>query len=323
MLFFGRNKDTNCEYYHTDEKVQKKIKTKYEFEILDNNKMEKLQEKNTEKIKQVNFLSYKNIECYYEKTETLLDYTDFYICENDRGKVIFCFIDFKLLMIIEVYESYMYINYTFIHRGKITYLFDYFSTFDDFVDYINFLCKEMNLEIKTIKLYGGYINCNKDQVNYYYKGGTFCFEIFYYLKYNKENSYYLNSQYIKPNFELSEYRKLYNYKLSDVIQRIDKNGRYTELFYLHTEYLKNGGKNNVIDFYLFLVSECCYFIQAFERTIIEFIEDRKLKIDLNIFKKLVYTIDFEGYCAKRKTKQSRLIGINEKHKERKKEKMKK
>lgn len=300
------NKDTNCEYYHTDEKVQKKIKTKYEFEIVENNKIEKLQEKNTEKITQENYLIYKNIECYYEKSETLSDYTDFYVCENDKGIVIFCFIDFKLLMIIEIYGSYMYINYTFIYKGKITYLFDYFTTFDDFVDYINFLCKKLNVEIKTIKLYGGYINCNKDQINYYYKGGVFCFEIFYYLKYNKENSYYLNSQFIKPNYELSEYRKLYNYKLTDIVQRIDKNGRYSELYYLHSEYLKNGGKNNVIDFYLYLVSECCYFIQALQTTLIDYIEDRKIKFDTNIFNKLVYTIDFEGYNQKRKIRQNRI-----------------
>lgn len=301
------NKDTNCEYYHTDQKVQKKIKTKYEFEIVEKYKVEKLQEKNTSpKIKQENYLFYKNIECYYEKSETLSDYSDFYVCENDKGIVIFCFIDFKLLMIIEVYGSYMYINYTFIYKGKITYIFDYFSTFEEFTEYINFLCDRLKLDIKTIKLYGGYINCNKDQINYYYKGGVFCFEIFYYLKFNKENSYYLNSQYIKPNFELSEFRKLYNYKLSDIIQRVDKNGRYTELFYLHTEYLKNGGKNNVIDFYLFLVDNCCYFVDALKNTVVEYIEDRKINFDLSIFKKLVYTIELSEYNKKQKTKQNRL-----------------
>lgn len=301
------NKDTNCEYYHTDQKVQKKIKTKYEFEIVEKYKVKKLQEKNTSpKFKQENYLIYKNIECYYEKSVTLSDYSDFYVCENDKGIVIFCFIDFKLLMIIEVYGSYMYINYTFIYKGKITYIFDYFSTFEEFAEYINFLCDQLKLDIKTIKLYGGYINCNKDQINYYYKGGVFCFEIFYYLKFNKENSYYLNSQYIKPNFELSEFRKLYNYKLSDIIQRVDKNGRYTELFYLHTEYLKNGGKNNVIDFYLFLVDNCCYFIDALKNTVIEYIEDRKINFDLSIFKKLVYTIELSEYNKKQKTKQNRL-----------------
>ena len=294
------NKDTNCEYYHTDPKVQKKIKTKYEFEIVDNYKLEKLSEK--DEIKPDNYLIYKDIECYFEKSETLSDYTDFYIYEHNNGNVVFCFIGFKLLMIIEIYDNNMFINYTFIEKGKTTYIFDYFNTFDDFTNYIEFLIDKMKLNIKTIKLYGGYINCNREQIDYYYKGGVYCFEIYYYLKYNKENSYYLNSQYIKPNFELSEFKKLYNYKISDVIQEIDRNGRYTELYYLYTKYLKNNGKNNIIDFYLYLVENCCYFIAQLRQTVIEYIEDRHIKFNTDIFKKLVYTIEYSDYIKKRQLK---------------------
>lgn len=294
------NKDTNCEYYHTDPKVQKKIKTKYEFEIVDNYKIEKLNER--DETKPDNYFVYKNIECYVEKSETLSDYTDFYIYEHDKGNVIFCFVGFKLLMIIEIYDNNMFINYTFIEKGKTTYIFDYFNTFDDFIDYIEFLTSKMNFNIKTIKLFGGYINCNREQIEYYYKGGVYCFEIYYYLKYNKENSYYLNSQYIKPNFELSEFKKLYNYKISDVIQEIDRNGRYTELYYLYTKYLKNNGKNNIIDFYLYLVENCCYFIAQLRQTVIEYIEDRHIKFNTDIFKKLVYTIEYSDYIKKRQLK---------------------
>lgn len=294
------NKDTNCEYYHTDPKVQKKIKTKYEFEIVDNYKLEKLSER--DETKPDNYLIYKDIECYFEKSETLSDYTDFYIYEHNNGNVVFCFIGFKLLMIIEIYDNNMFINYTFIEKGKTTYIFDYFNTFDDFTNYIEFLIDKMKLNIKTIKLYGGYINCNREQIDYYYKGGVYCFEIYYYLKYNKENSYYLNSQYIKPNFELSEFKKLYNYKISDVIQEIDRNGRYTELYYLYTKYLKNNGKNNIIDFYLYLVENCCYFIAQLRQTVIEYIEDRHIKFNTDIFKKLVYTIEYSDYIKKRQLK---------------------
>lgn len=309
------NKDTNCEYYHIDPKVQKKIKTKYEFEIVDNYKLEKLIDGSTksslgssfgrdkkDKIKPDNYLIYKDIECYIEKSETLSDYTDFYIYEHDKGNVIFCFVGFKLLMIIEIYDNNMFINYTFIEKGKTTYIFDYFNTFDDFIDYIEFLTSKMNFNVKTIKLFGGYINCNREQIEYYYKGGVYCFEIYYYLKYNKENSYCLNSQYIKPNFELSEFKKLYNYKISDVIQEIDRNGRYTELYYLYTKYLKNNGKNNIIDFYLYLVENCCYFITQLKQTIIEYIEDRHIKFNTDIFKKLVYTIEYSDYIKKRQLK---------------------
>lgn len=294
------NKDTNCEYYHTDPKVQKKIKTKYEFEIVDNYKLEKLNEK--DKIKPDNYLIYKDIECYIEKSETLSDYTDFYIYEHDKGNVIFCFVGFKLLMIIEIYDNNMFINYTFKEKGKTTYIFDYFNTFDDFIDYIEFLTSKLNFNVKTIKLFGGYINCNREQIEYYYKGGVYCFEIYYYLKYNKENSYYLNSQYIKPNFELSEFKKLYNYKISDVIQEIDRSGRYTDLYYLYTKYLRNNGKNNIIDFYLYLVENCCYFITQLKQTIIEYIEDRHIKFNTDIFKKLVYTIEYSDYIKKRQLK---------------------
>ena len=205
-------------------------------------------------------------------------------------------------MIIEIYDNNMFINYTFIEKGKTTYIFDYFNTFDDFTNYIEFLIDKMKLNIKTIKLYGGYINCNREQIDYYYKGGVYCFEIYYYLKYNKENSYYLNSQYIKPNFELSEFKKLYNYKISDVIQEIDRNGRYTELYYLYTKYLKNNGKNNIIDFYLYLVENCCYFITQLRQTVIEYIEDRHIKFNTDIFKKLVYTIEYSDYIKKRQLK---------------------
>ena len=294
------NKDTNCEYYHTDPKVQKKIKTKYEFEIVDNYTLEKLSER--DETKPDNYFVYKNIECYVEKSETLSDYTDFYIYEHNKGNVIFCFVGFKLLMIIEIYDNNMFVNYTFIENGKTTYIFDYFNTFDDFTNYIEFLVDKMKLDIKTIKLYGGYINCNREQIEYYYKGGVYCFEIYYYLKYNKENSYYLNSQYIKPNFELSEFKKLYNYKISDVIQEIDRNGRYTELYYLYTKYLKNNGKNNIIDFYLYLVENCCYFIAQLRQTVIEYIEDRHIKFNTDIFKKLVYTIEYSDYIKKRQLK---------------------
>ena len=294
------NKDTNCEYYHTDPKVQKKIKTKYEFEIVDNYKIEKLNER--DETKPDNYLIYKDIECYVEKSETLSNYTDFYIYEHNKGNVIFCFVGFKLLMIIEIYDNNMFINYTYIEKGKTTYIFDYFNTFDDFIDYIEFLTSKMNFNIKTIKLFGGYINWNREQIEYYYKGGVYCFEIYYYLKYNKENSYYLNSQYIKPNFELSEFKKLYNYKISDVIQEIDRNGRYTELYYLYTKYLKNNGKNNIIDFYLYLVENCCYFIAQLRQTVIEYIEDRHIKFNTDIFKKLVYTIEYSDYIKKRQLK---------------------
>ena len=100
--------------------------------------------------------------------------------KNNNGNVVFCFIDFKLLMIIEIYDNNMFINYTFIEKGKTTYIFDYFNTFDDFTNYIEFLIDKMKLNIKTIKLYGGYINCNREQIDYYYKGGVYCFEIYYY-----------------------------------------------------------------------------------------------------------------------------------------------
>lgn len=294
------NKDNNCEYYHTDPKVQKKIKIKYEFEILNESyKVEKL----PTDIKKVsdNYFKFRNIEGYIESTNTLENYSDFYIYKNNEGKVLFCFIDYKLLMIVEVYNSIAYINFSFIYKGKLTYLFNYFNDFKDFSDFINYLNDELKLNIEKIELYGGYINCNKNQINYYYKGGTYCYEIYYYLKYGKENNFYLNSQYIVPTFDLAEFKKLYNYHITDIIQRIDNTGRYTEIYYLLNQtYLRDGGKDNIVDFYLFLVDNCCYFIDILKQMVKEYFEDRDIKIDFNIFKKLVYDIDFKSYNEKRK-----------------------
>lgn len=297
------NKDKNCEYYHTDPKVMKRVKIKYEFEIIEDKfKIDKLKtdyKKDDEKI-----LNYKDIECYVENSKALENYSDFYVYKNNEGKVLFCFVNMDLLMIIEIYNNIAYINYSFIHKGKIIYIFDHFNDFKEFSDFIDFLNDKLNLGIEKIEMYGGYINCNKNQMNYYYKGGVYCYEIYHYLKYDRGGENNFNSQFITSNFEFAEFKKLYNYAVSDIIQQYDKNGRYTEIYYLLNQtYLKNGGKDNVCDFYIYLVENCCYFIDQLKNMVKEYFENNDIKIDYNIFKKLVYDIDYLNYNKKRKLRE--------------------
>ena len=204
------------------------------------------------------------------------------------------------MAIVEIYNNTAYINYTFQDKGKISYIFEYFKSFDEFADFIDFINQKYKLNILKIDLAGGYINCNKKKsINYYYKGGIFCYEIYYYLGF-KDNSFYLNSRFIVPNIEFGEFKKLYNIKVSDVIQRIDNTGRYTEIFYLlNNIYLKQNNKDNIIDFYLYLVENCCYFIEILKSMVQEYVENREIKINMNIFKKLFFIIDYEGFKNKR------------------------
>lgn len=292
------NRDYNCDYYHTDPSVQKKIKTKYEFEIIkDDEQIKILDEKQTEIKDNFNF---REIEGYIVKSDTLYGYEDFYVYKNNDGFVLYCFNNINLLVIIEIYNNTAYINYTFQDKGKISYIFEYFKSFDEFADFIDFINQKYKLNILKIDLAGGYINCNKKKsINYYYKGGIFCYEIYYYLGF-KDNSFYLNSRFIVPNIEFGEFKKLYNIKVSDVIQRIDNTGRYTEIFYLlNNIYLKQNNKDNIIDFYLYLVENCCYFIEILKSMIQEYVENREIKINMNIFKKLFFIIDYEGFKNKR------------------------
>lgn len=296
------NRDYNCDYYHTDPNVQKKIKKKYEFEIIkDEEQMEILPEKKIENQKDNNIFIYENIESYCVKSNTLYGYEDFYVYKNNDGKVFYCFNDINILAIIEVYNNIAYINFTFQEKGKTTYIFDYFKSFDEFTDFIEFINQNYDLNILKIELAGGYINCNKKKsLNYYYKGGVFCYEIYYYLGF-KDNSFYLNSKFINPNIEFGEFKKLYNYKISDIIQKIDSSGRYTEIYYLlNSIYLKQNNKDNIIDFYLYLVENCCYFIETLKSMIQEYFNEREIKINQNIFKKLYFIIDYENYKNKRK-----------------------
>ena len=64
-------------------------------------------------------------------------------------------------------------------------------------------------------------------------------------------------------------------------------------------YLKQNNKDNIIDFYLYLVENCCYFIEILKSMVQDYVENREIKINMNIFKKLFFIIDYEGFKNKR------------------------
>lgn len=293
-------KDDNASYYHIDEDFSAKVLTRYEFTYMGNNNVHIEPRLEPTPIKDVDFMKidigetytiqekikrfvseYTNEnfqfqtkigETYYtinaETYDSTTAYRRFYAYTTNEGFSFYTFIDNYILFVIEIAESngvlLMYVNYYF----KLAAANRSNKVKDN--DFMDFLAKiGYFFGVQNIIIYSDYSSCdisglNEDDKKIDYYGGNYCIDFYNYI--NKKEKRFKNNNTdipeIIPQFSYYELDRLRVTEPSVILNRGDRD----EVYQIYKQiYIKtvDKTKNNIADFYLWLVKNYCVYLDYF------------------------------------------------------------
>lgn len=320
-------KDHDCIYYHTDINFSSKVKTKYEFDWVSNEKPIFKRKKTASQQYNVNFLSLerkfelslidkiKQFENYYvnemnqfcvtigEKEITIVSewydsvgaYKKFYATETKNGYSLYSLYDNYILFFIELteenFEKHMHVNYyvkySAIDSNKILgdeNLIKFYSSIAYYFD------------IHNVFIYANYMNCDNINIDLEENqgslfSGSYCVDFFQYFTQNKKKYSELNilNNELYPAFSYYDFNFLKTIELNKLILKTDG-----ELYQIYEKiYLPAKNKNNIIDFYIWLINTKCYLLDTFINLIDRITENNPFKTDF-------YHLDPISYLYNRK-----------------------
>jgi hypothetical protein len=316
------NKDNNIIYYHNDENFKSKIKTKYEFNYISNNKVifPNIYKNKTED-NLINFLNLEDVN--YKTIEEKLKYfissytDDKYQFNTKIGENIYeIFIEwYDSTDIYDKYYSMKSINgfsmYSFKNNnmlffieignidGKVCMYIDYYFRYStkglmneiEEKDYLIFLSSiALFFKVDNLIIFCQYNFCNlKNKNTDVYRGGYYNLDIYKYMKYKKKKYNYSS---IIAKFSYLYLNDLFNTSPSDILSREDND----ELYQIYQEYIKNN-KNNLSDFYLWIVDNYCFLLNLYIEKI-----DKLFNIEQNPFreKNEYYIIEYGEFLYNNK-----------------------
>jgi len=218
--------------------------------------------------------------CMAEWYDSTGPYKDFYAITSNNGFSIYSMYKNYVLFIIELGESqsdtYMYVNYYL--RYSSIYK-DVVFELDDFVKFLSTIV--FYFEIKRTVVFSDYKLCDFTSRTIVPKliGGNYCIDFYDYLKYNKKR-YIDNSiltMEIAPKFAYSQLDKLKMTSADKILVKSDKDELYQIYTKIYKEIVDSNNpnnkvveqndvkdnynyKDNIADFYLWVVDNHCYEI---------------------------------------------------------------
>lgn len=297
------SKDDDCVYFHTDENISSKVKTRYEFEWISNGPI-LFDRKDVAKIETIDFLkidnnnytlnkkieyfnnSYvneqgqftimlagKEITVTTEYFNSTGAYKNYYAITSDDGYSMYAMFDGYILFFIELSDEQMHVNY-FVKYSSID-PHKIIGT-DNLVKLYSSIAYYFNITYPII--YANYLNCknktiehqrNFGEVNEEYEhdlkmlGGSYCADIYNYLM-TGVKQYSLDNI---LNVELKPHFSYFDLNLlkKTPIENILLKEDRDEIYQLYDKYYKNTQLNkNITDFYLWLIEQDkCYLLDIF------------------------------------------------------------
>lgn len=270
-------KDENAMYYHTDDIFASRVRTRYEFTLLENDditfsnrpllpkdevrvidflqiekfttltiyeKIKRFIEKYANKIYQIRTkignTEYDLIVEWYDSTSA---YKEFYANTTKNGFSIYTINNNYITFFIEIGEDkdvpIMYVNYYFRYASTnpVKNIKD-----DDFVEFLSKLA--YYFDIKNIILYAEYSSCDlgrdieNQKYDQTYRGGNYCADYYKYLKFN-EKRFKLDSTELKTQFSYYELDRLKTIDPLDEKYKVLRHDDRDELYQIYTKTYKN------------------------------------------------------------------------------------
>ena len=280
-------KNKNCMYYHIDSVFSNSIKTKYEFTIVGHDDIDIPQYKEPT-IETIDFFAIKKLKSesldaklkYFVKhfvsdvflikskignTEfpILIEWFDstdvykkFHALTSRDGFMMYSFMNNQLLFTIEIGEvnkkPMMFVNYQF--KFLLVNDNNYYSN----EEFMTFICSiALYFDIKKLKLFSNYNSCPKQNNRH---DGSYSIDIYQYLKYNKKiYDKFIAS--IRPAFDYYQLDRLRQINPKNMLEQ-----NKDELYVIYKDsFLTSIGdesKDNLRDFYLWLIDNNCYLINS-------------------------------------------------------------
>lgn len=311
-------------YYHTDKKIQNKIKKKYEFEIIDKsansikkNKCEDLEIPEISFLKLSNKYNYSNKEKiiefinkhtnqfnhFYtkignekflliaEEYDSLNSYKKFYAITTENGFCIYCIYKNHQIFNIEIGENDIYVNYNIKYSPK--ELKDIIKR-NDFLKFVASVAYYFNID--NVILYCDYYSCDyaftQTKIKIPKISGVFCYDMYDYVKNNVKK--YKNKN-IKPRFNYKLLDLLKTTDANNIISKFTKNNTTNVIYHIyHDIYKVKNKEDDVASFYIWLVENDCYYVDDLLNElnkIPEYINDNPFIFDYYEFNPINYLID--------------------------------
>jgi len=311
------SRDTNTVYYHTDPTFSSKVKTRYEFEWISNEKSYIKKIDYNEKTEIIDFLKIKSYDSYsidekikyfiekytdvmnrfitkignnefltcVEKYNSIGAYKDFYAIETNNGLSFYSLYKKYLVFFIEIGETSLgnemhvnyYVKYNTLNKE------DIFKA-DDFINFIASIAYYFGIE--NVAIYPEYKPCfimKKSSQNITQLSGNYCVDFYNYLK-NKEKRFFMK------NINIIELKSLFNYYDLDLLRELDISKVLSksddELYQLYIKtFILDNPDGKISDFFVWIVDNKCYLIDKFITKL-----EKIYKIN-NPFKKDIYNLN--------------------------------
>jgi hypothetical protein len=306
------SRDSNIEYYHTDLDINTKIKTKYEFEWVGNekpqinfNKIEdnlklidfsgKPESKSlvlAERIKRFNISSLsstgrfliningKEFTIIAENYNSIGAYKNFYGIKTETGYSLYCVYNNYLLFFIELgtvnnsdqLHVNYYVKYNTLNKEQIISNTEFITMLAE-IGYF--------FSVDNIIIYSEYKPCftfNDDEII-----GNYCEDFYLYLKENKKRFFDENIVEIELSTAFSYYDldQLKELKVENFFTKIDG-----ELFQLYDKSYKiDSNDSSIADYLIWIIENKCYLIDKFLEKL------KTIYIKINPFKRDMYILN--------------------------------
>jgi hypothetical protein len=308
------SRDSDIEYFHTDLNINTKIKTKYEFEWISNekpkinfnNKDDNLKLINftgkpeskslvlTERIKRFNSMSLslsgrfliningKEFTIIAENYNSLGAYKNFYGIKTENGYSLYCIHNNYLLFFIEIgnvnnsdqLHVNFYVRYNTLNKEKIITNTEFITLLSEIGYYFS---------VDKVVIYSEYkpcfiFNTNNDEFT-----GNYCEDFYLYLKENKKRFFDENIIEIELSTAFSYYDldQLKELKIENFFIKTDN-----ELYQIYEKSYKLEYKDaSIADYFIWIIENKCYLIDKFLEKL------KTIYIKINPFKRDMYILN--------------------------------
>ena len=306
----GRDKDIS--YYHTDDNLEIKIKTKYQFRLTGHKKIELPNRESFGDIPTYNFMEMDSIDAIsmeekidnfifklnvlyqfnHKIGETLYTiqcehinasgaYRKFYANKDMRGLIMYVMKDNYIHFTIELTENGIDVNYYFRYGTAPPK-----ENIDD-NDFIEFIAKlSYYFKIPDPIIYAKYKACLPKGDTMY---NNYCYDIYQYLKTGKRKYANLSEKELKPMYDLYHLDRLHTTSVDIVLRKTDSDEIY--------QYYKRMYKaDNIAAFYIWLVENHCHMTNIFVQKLIRLYKFKESNPFLNDY----YILDAPSYLYNKK-----------------------
>jgi hypothetical protein len=223
-------------------------------------------------------------------------YKNLYAFTTTKGLSIYAIYDNQQLFNLEFNNNLLVVNYNIIYSSLKN--LDIINS-NDFLIFISSVAYYFN--IPSIVLYGNNVSCDNansksNDINKVKMGGTYYLDVYNYIKYGIKK--YNNIPEITPKFKYELFDVLTDVKIETFVMKYDRDNKYNELYQIYENLYKPFNEYKLFgrDFYLWLVENNCYYVEAFINSTYEI---TRLHFD-NPFRYIFYYIDPFKYLTNNK-----------------------